>query len=368
MTSHLIGLMNPGALNSPNGRRAAPKGSRTVSEPVKLPPFTRLSEFLTTPDEPAIYRIDQLWPVGGRVVLAAQYKAGKSTLVANLLRALVDGDPFLGEYRVTPVTGSVALIDDELDERTLRRWLREQGIGNVERVAVLPLRGKVGTFDIFSDTGRTGWVTELRSVGTEVLLLDCLRPILDAHGLDEHKDAGRFLVPFDALLAEAGIGEALVSHHTGHAGERSRGDSRIRDWPDVEWRIVRTGDEPSSPRLFTAYGRDVDVPRQSLRYDQARRHLRATPEPPDAPDGTDLPPAARKLLEAVKALREPSTITQLVDWVAGRYGHGLKRPTASTNLNLLLDRGLVDCLTQPGRESLWSPVTVSADTLADTDR
>ncbi len=30
----------------------------------------------------------------------------------------------------------------------------------------------------------------------------------------------------------------------GHINKRSRGDSRLRDWPDVEWRLVRQGRRP----------------------------------------------------------------------------------------------------------------------------
>jgi hypothetical protein len=111
-----------------------------------------------------------------------------------------------------------------------------------------------------------------------VLLFDCLRPVLDALGLDESHDAGRFLVAFDALLLEAGIGEGGIAHHMGHVGERSRGDSRLRDWPDVEWRLVRdksNDDEtdPAAARYFAAYGRDVDQPEQLLGYDSATRRL-----------------------------------------------------------------------------------------------
>jgi hypothetical protein len=96
--------------------------------------------------------------------------------------------------------------------------------------------------------------------------------------LDESHDAGRFLVAFDALLAEAGIGEGGIAHHMGHVGERSRGDSRLRDWPDVEWRLVRdkcNDDEtdPAAARYFAAYGRDVDQPEQLLGYDPATRRL-----------------------------------------------------------------------------------------------
>jgi hypothetical protein len=258
---------------SPNG--AAPTAPpQAVNE---LPPLIRLDEFLATPDEELAYRVDQLWPTGGRVILAAAWKAGKTTLLGNLIRALVDAQPFLGRYTVQPAD-RVVLIDDELDKRTLRRWLREQGISSTERVELVALRGKVATFNIIDAETRARWARHI-SAG-DVLLFDCLRPVLDALGLDESHDAGRFLVAFDALLAEAGIREAGIAHHMGHVGERSRGDSRLRDWPDVEWRLVRDksndedGDtDPAAPRYFAAYGRDVDQPEQLLGYDPAARRL-----------------------------------------------------------------------------------------------
>jgi len=62
-------------------------------------------------------------------------------------------------------------------------------------------------------------------------------------------------------------------HHMGHTGERSRGDSRLRDWPDVEWRLVRQDDDPASPRFISAYGRDVEIRESRLEYDPQTRHL-----------------------------------------------------------------------------------------------
>lgn len=50
----------------------------------------------------------------------------------------------------------------------------------------------------------------------------------------------------------------------------------MRDWPDVEWKLVREDpDDPASPRFFSAYGRDVDVPETRLVYDPAARRLSA---------------------------------------------------------------------------------------------
>jgi hypothetical protein len=101
---------------------------------------------LAEPDEPVAYRIDRVWPAGGRVILAAQRKAGKTTCTGNLLRSLADGDPFLGRYAVTPVEagGTVFAIDTEMSRRMLRAWLADQKISHPERIHVEPLRGTQG--------------------------------------------------------------------------------------------------------------------------------------------------------------------------------------------------------------------------------
>lgn len=88
------------------------------AEHVDLPPLSRLDAFLAEPDPPVTYRIDQLWPAGGRVVFAAQQKAGKTTSIANVLRALVDGGDLFDQYPTEPVR-RVILIDNELSPHTL---------------------------------------------------------------------------------------------------------------------------------------------------------------------------------------------------------------------------------------------------------
>jgi hypothetical protein len=86
-----------------------------------------LTDFLAVPDEEVAHRVAGLWPTGGRVVLSASHKAGNTTLTGNLARSLVDGDPFLGMFPVAPAR-RVVHLDNELDERMLRRWLGDQGI------------------------------------------------------------------------------------------------------------------------------------------------------------------------------------------------------------------------------------------------
>jgi hypothetical protein len=70
-----------------------------------------------------------------------------------------------------------------------------------------------------------------------------------------------------------------------------------------------------------------------------------------------LGPAAVKVLEALRASTVPLSVRQIIDAVAGRHGHGLKRQTVSTALNDLAGRDLVDCAdTGAVGEKYWSAV------------
>jgi hypothetical protein len=241
--------------------------------PISRPRLETLRERLARPRQLSKWRIHGWQPVNTRVMLAAQFKAGKTTLVGNLIRSLVDVDPFLACNPVSPITGTAVLLDFEMSDSQLDDWYRDICIRHDDRVIVEPMRGRASTFDLCDPDVRAEWAARLRSGGAAYLILDCLRPVLDALALDEHKDAGRFLVAFDALLKDAGIGEALVVQHMGHVNERARGDSRQRDWPDVEWRLVRQDENPASDRFLSAYGRDVDVSESQLAYDPSTRRL-----------------------------------------------------------------------------------------------
>ena len=133
----------------------------------------------------------------------------------------------------------------------MQQWLRAQSIRNTGAVAdVITLRGNVGAFNLLDEHCRAAWVQRLADVGCDYLILDCLRPVLDALGLDENRDAGRFLVAFDALMKEAEVPDALLVQHMGHANERARGDSRLQDWPDVDLATGPRGRRPGVAALL----------------------------------------------------------------------------------------------------------------------
>lgn len=241
-----------------------------------IPTPMRGDEFLAIEDPPITWLLEGLQQYGTRALLAAQAKAGKTTMVANLIKALVDQGTFLNRF-INHFDGTVTLIDNELDERMLRRWLKGVGLEHADRLNVIPLRGRLEAFNIMDDEHRTRWANTLR--GTDYLILDCLRPALDGNHLDEHHDAGRFLGAFDALLDEADIDSALVVHHMGHGSTRARGDSRIQDWPDANWRLTRDNpDDPRSERSFHAFGREVNIDNQPIIYTNGRLELEPEPQ------------------------------------------------------------------------------------------
>ena len=244
-----------------------------------------LTEFLTQPDETEQYRITGLWPAQGRVLLAAAAKAGKTTIVvANLLPSLVDGRAFLGEHSSQPVTRRVTYLNMEVGERIIRSWMRRAGIINTDQVNVVNLRGKASALTLATQQGRQRFAAFLRNLETEAVILDPLAPLLATLSLDENSntDIATFFSWWSETLGLAEVTDDLIVHHTGHAGQRSRGASRLLDEPDAIWTLTKgLGTDPAydedlsttQPRFLSAYGRDVEHPEEGLNHDPDTGHL-----------------------------------------------------------------------------------------------
>ena len=285
-----------------------------------------LTHFLQQPDEEERYRVDTLWPAEGRVLLAAAAKTGKTTLVAaNLIPSLVDGTPFLGKFNPTPTQRKVALLNMEVGPRTLRRWMREAHIENTGNVLVVNLRGKAGSLQLNSDAGRKQTAQFLADHDTDIVILDPLAPLLASLGLDENSnaDVAQFFAWWSEMLSVAGVTDDLVVHHTGHAGDRSRGASRLLDEPDAIWTLTRGKDvDPTpedvygqtAPRYLGAYGRDVDLAPTMLKFHSATRQLTLTDRLKGAPatDQENAETYREKILKHLRA-NEPLSASQLSD-------------------------------------------------------
>jgi hypothetical protein len=313
----------------------------------QAPPLDGLTlrEFLSQPDEEERYRVNDLWPAEGRILLAAAAKSGKTTMVAaNLIPSLVDGKPFLGRHAPQRVAGSVALLNMEVGERTLRRWLRDSGTVGVEQVVVANLRGKASALALASDAGRRRFADFLKSRDTELVILDPLAPVLASLGLDENSnsDVARFFGWWSEALALAGVVDDIVVHHTGHAGERSRGASRLLDEPDAIWTLTREKsddeDDPYGPvetRYLAAYGRDVDMAAEALAYDTETRSLSLTGQGRGEVRGTEVE------MKVMRALKDGKTLTRngIYDQVRGNRKACMEAVDRLLERDLLLDTG-----------------------------
>lgn len=247
-----------------------------------LPPLAgiNLADFLAQPDDPITYRVDGLWPAEGRTLLVAAAKAGKTTILSrNLLGCLTAGGDFLGQFEVQPVAGTVVYLNLEVGEQTLRAWMRKAGIGNPDKLIVVNLRGRVGSLNLSSAHGRARFADFLAAHGAEVVVADPLAPLLAAHDLveDSNSDVAKFFEWWGASLAEAGVRDDLIAHHAGHAGQRSRGASRLLDEPDAVWTITKAQAQVEDDdilagndrRFLTCYGRNVELPESALDFDPA---------------------------------------------------------------------------------------------------
>lgn len=278
----------------------------------RLPPVRTAAELLAAELEVERWLVEDLWPGNGTVLLAAPNKAGKSTMVGGLVRCLIDGGAFLGHFDTAPdPQRRVALVDTELSESMLQDWLRGQDIRGTDRIIVETLRGRAGVFNLAVPAIRAEWVQRLR--GVDVLILDCLSPVLAAAGLEERTEGSRILREGVATLQdEAGIKHALVVHHTGHEGTRSRGDSGLMDWPDALWTLQRP-EGHHGPRVFEAFGRGVDQPLRRIDYDRVTRQLTLDP------DSTVVPSLGHESRKQASADRRAETEEQLVEWLREQH-------------------------------------------------
>ncbi len=229
---------------------------------------------LAIPDDPISFRIEKLLPAGGNALLAAQWKAGKTTLCNELVRCLADGDTFLGRFKVDPPDGRIAVFNYEVGDSQYRVWLRELGIANPERVALLNLRGFAMPILV---PHVADWVVRWL-VGHDVrfwFVDPFARAFVGSGDENSNSDVGVFLDQLDVIKERAGVTELVMPTHTGRAEqevgqERARGATRLDDWADSRW--ILTLDDKKR-RYFRAGGRDVEVDEELLRFEPETRRL-----------------------------------------------------------------------------------------------
>ena len=231
---------------------------------------TTLTEELNKPDEPIRYIIDQLWPNGANISLTATYKAGKTSTINNIIKALTDNQPLFGHY-TTNHTGRIAYWNYEVAANQIRIWLREVNIKNSDNITLLNMRGHTWPITTQYVTDQT--ITWLADHNITTWIIDPLARAFVGSG-DENSNAevGIFLDTLDYIKEQSGVSNLLIAAHTGRNNEqgnnRARGASRFDDWVDARWIITKDNE---GQRWFSADGRDVDQPESRLDWNTETR-------------------------------------------------------------------------------------------------
>ena len=268
------------------------------------------------------WRVENLLPAGGRLLLVAANKTGKTTLSLQLARSLLDGSEYLGAFNTEPVAGRVAILNYEVNGATMARWCRELGLPG-DRVLLINMRGAHNL--LANDEGREELVDILRSHDSSVCIVDPFAVAYTGRDADDSNEVRPWLSALDQLVTRAGCTELVLVNHTGHNQERSRNSSALLDWADSVVTVTRDSEER---RYLRAEGRDVSVPEDRLDYDAATRTHRLSGGGSRQKVRTEGNVAALAQAVVAAVTTSPGVNVSGIESMLRASGHGLQRGDA----------------------------------------
>lgn len=245
-------------------RAEAERRIRAEERIAETPPGETLTEMLAEGVPDIDWEIEGFLERESNAVLYAPGKTGKTTLLYNMIRSFLDQERFLDLLHVTPRQRKVLYIQPEMSRTKTLRQLNAAGIQNTDALLVWSTAGTNANFDLM-DPERLKWmISEWKGKGITDVILDGLRPMLDATGISENDDAGRFLDRMNVFRAEIGAANLIIVHHAGKDGT-ARGSSKILDWGDANYKMSIDPDNESI-RLLETGGRDIDFQTYHLTF------------------------------------------------------------------------------------------------------
>jgi AAA domain len=305
---------------------------------IEIPGRINLATY-TPPD--TAWLVDKLVPMNGSLGLFAERKAGKTTTVVEMVRALLSGDKFLGRFAShLSAEARVALLDTEMTPAMLHREYAKVGVADehLDRIDLHALRGRSRLLDLRDELTRSRW-HGLIATGS-VIVVDCLYTVLAAAQVDESSaQVSDIIDGIKALAVESDAAALVIVHHLGKDPSKgARGHSSIEGGVDTLATIWLDGPPAAgTPRLFSATGRmDVDVPAALLRRSDDNR-LTLSDNAPSAD--------RRKASDS----RDDDTTWKLINEHSGRSLRGLEElPTETRQISRNRLRRAVDRLSLLG--------------------
>jgi hypothetical protein len=341
--------VNERLMKDRNGRKHVAKVAAAEAygdvEPVRL--LTGAEAVTPDEDEDETYLIPGMWSYNRpQLLVFGDPKVGKSTFCHNVIAALLSGDRLFGSRRVARPVRNVMLIDTEMSASYLRHEFAEQWpelVDNSDRfiLGAFGEKGAARQFNVSDPDIQNEWVEKLKAAQVDVLIVDCLGPLLRKAGIDENTDAGAFMEHIRTTCERAGVRAHMILDHSSAKGSANgkitpRGDSKKLDTADTFMHLGEHPEKVPGALRLTVTGRDgnavIDLERDGYRLSEV-----VYSEPKEYKRELD----AYHLYEAVSNVLtkagEPMSQTRLVAAVTSGTDYG--RPAVQDALKVLVAQG-----------------------------
>ena len=166
-------------------------------------------------------------------LVGASY-SGKSFLALDMALSIASGLPF---HEATTAQGSVLFIACEGNRGLINRieaWCRSKGINRSE----VPLQISQRSILMHDDQYIRSILDEVTKLtDVSLIVIDTLASVFGSYNENNTPDMNLFITNCNKLR-DAGP-SVLVAHHTGHNGERARGNSAFYAALDTEMRVSK---------------------------------------------------------------------------------------------------------------------------------
>lgn len=235
---------------------------------------TTLSDALSNPPAPQQYLIQDMCSAEGFVVIAGQYKTGKTFLMANsLLTALADNEPFLGIKDVFVPDGGAVCGHWNLEMTALDlidKYMRKAQFKNPHNVHVANWQGY--GVNLLTEPGKRMAIEWLTTRRVQVWTIDSWSALCRTSGVDPN-DGGQVGALAQAIIdikVQAGVQAVFLLAHISRASQESdrpgtKGAVDLDAIVDTRWMMTI---DKSDVRFLQVEGRGTTMPVTSLDFDE----------------------------------------------------------------------------------------------------
>jgi hypothetical protein len=331
---------------------------------------TCLSDALSVPPEPVQWLINGLCSAEANVVIAGQYKSGKTKLMlASLIKALVDDEQFLGAYDVQVPNGGAIVGHWNLEMSALDvidKYMRPVGYTNTHNVHIANWRGY--RLNILTEPGKDAAVEWLKSRNVQVWTLDSWTALCRMCGVDPNSgvEASSLIGAIDEIKQRAGVPVFFFLAHIARASADSerpgtRGASEVDDHVDTRWMFTV---DKSEIRYLAVQGRDTEMSPTSLEFNEKTGMSKAgtTRQTAAAFGGTQMVVSALQSMNG-KGLNKTALVKKLKE-IQG----GLSSRKADEYIEEALTADFIELREEHGRAGVSKVHYLTSDSAPEDDR